>query len=242
MTFKFIFMLTRNDRTVEDAADHVKTALDCGVRHIGFKDIGLPVAALKQLNSEIKAGGATSYLEVVSLDIESEMASATAAKEIGVDYLLGGTNAAAVVPILHGSGIKYYPFPGEIIGHPSVLGGSVENIVSSAIVLAQTPGVDGLDLLAYRFNGDVADLMKCVCKAVNVPVIMAGSIDTPKRIETVAIAGGDGFTIGTAALDGIFPADDKALRTQLEAIMSATKFSSPEKRLKNLNAANNSNQ
>ena len=230
MAFKFIFMLTRNDRTVKDAADHVKTALACGVRHIGFKDIGLPVDALKDLNREIKAGGATSYLEVVSLDIESEMASATAAREIGVDFLLGGTNAAAVVPILHGSGIKYYPFPGEIIGHPSVLGGSVDNIVSSAIVLAKTPGVDGLDLLAYRFNGDVADLMKNVCKAVNVPVIMAGSIDTPQRIEAVAIAGSEGFTIGTAALDGVFPsqhAANTALKTQLDEILQAAQFVLP---------------
>ncbi len=227
MTFKFIFMLTRNDRTVEDAAEHVKTALDCGVRHIGFKDIGLPVEALKEINEEIKSGGATSYLEVVSLDIESEMASATAAREIGVDFLLGGTNAAAVVPILRGSGIKYYPFPGEIIGHPSVLGGSVDNIVSSAIVLAQTSGVDGLDLLAYRFNGNVADLMKSVCKAVSIPVIMAGSIDTAERIEAVAIAGGEGFTIGTAALDGIFPADDKTLKLQLREILKATQFAMP---------------
>ncbi|MFY8153310.1 MAG: cupin, partial [Hyphomicrobiales bacterium] len=96
-------MLTRNDRTVEDAADQLQTALALGVRHIGFKDIGLPIAQLKALNAAIKAGEATSYLEVVSLDRASEIASARAALEIGVDVLLGGTRAEDVLPVIAGS-------------------------------------------------------------------------------------------------------------------------------------------
>lgn len=89
MGLRFIFMLTRDDRTVTDAAEHLETALSLGVRHIGFKDVGLPIGALKALNTRIKAKGATSYLEVVSLDRESEIVSAKAAVEIGVDVLLG---------------------------------------------------------------------------------------------------------------------------------------------------------
>ena len=42
MGLRFIFMLTRNDRTVDDASDQLQTALALGVRHSGFKDIGLP--------------------------------------------------------------------------------------------------------------------------------------------------------------------------------------------------------
>ncbi len=61
MGLRFIFMLTRNDRTVTDAAQHLQTALDLGVRHIGFKDIGLPLDQLKRLNAAIKAGGACLY-------------------------------------------------------------------------------------------------------------------------------------------------------------------------------------
>ena len=76
MGLRFIFMLTRNDRTVDDASEQLKPALALGVRHIGFKDIGLSVGQLKALNQAIKAGGATSYLEVVSLDQESEINSA----------------------------------------------------------------------------------------------------------------------------------------------------------------------
>ena len=109
MGLRFIFMLTRNDRTVGDASEQLKTALRLGVRHIGFKDIGLPIDRLKVLNRVIKADGATSYLEVVSLDRQSEIVSAKAAVEIGVDVLLGGTNVDDVLPILAGTGIQYCP-------------------------------------------------------------------------------------------------------------------------------------
>jgi len=212
-------MLTRHDKTVEDAEIHLKKALAAGVHHIGFKDVGLSFSALKKLNAAIKSGGATSYLEVVSLDCESEMVSARAAIDIGVDILLGGTHVDDVLPILSGTDIQYYPFPGKIVGHPSVLAGSIDEVVSSAKTLASKVGVDGLDLLAYRSTQDVPKLMAAVCAATDVPVIMAGSIDTLKHISEVKKAGAAGFTIGTAALDGKYPARTDDLSDQLVAIM-----------------------
>jgi hypothetical protein len=176
MGLRFIFMLTRNDRTVEDALRQLHTALSLGVRHIGFKDIGLPLDQLKALNQAIKAGGATSYLEVVSLDRESEIVSAKAAAEIGVDVLLGGTRVDDVLPIVAGTEIQYFPFAGRITGHPSMLEGSIEEIVESAKDLTAREGVHGLDLLAYRSKEDVPSLIKAVCAAVSKPVYVAGSI------------------------------------------------------------------
>ena len=219
MGLRFIFMLTRNDRTVEDASEQLQIALGLGVRHIGFKDIGLPIDQLKSLNVAIKAGGATSYLEVVSLDRESEIASAKAAREIGIDILLGGTRVDDVLPVIEGSGIEYCPFPGRIVGHPSVLEGSIEEIVASAVALASRAGVHGLDLLAYRSKEDVPALIKAVCAAVSKPVYVAGSIDTPEQIAVVKAAGAAGFTIGTAALDGRYPADGNDVPSQLSAII-----------------------
>lgn len=219
MGLRFIFMLTRNDRTVEDAETHLKTALKLGVRHIGFKDIGLPIERLKALNQAIRAGGATSYLEVVSLDRDSEIASANAAVAIGVDILLGGTRVDDVLPVIAGTSIRYCPFPGHIAGHPSVLEGSIDEIVASAVALCARDGVHGLDLLAYRSKEDVSALMQAVCAAVSKPVYMAGSITTPEQIAAVKAAGGAGFTIGTAALDGHYPADGKDVPSQLAAII-----------------------
>jgi mannose-6-phosphate isomerase-like protein (cupin superfamily) len=219
MGLRFIFMLTRNDRTVEDASQQLQTALGLGVRHIGFKDIGLPIEQLKSLNAAIKAGGATSYLEVVSLDRASEIVSAEAAVEIGVDILLGGTRVDDVLPIIKGTSIQYYPFPGRITGHPSVLEGSIEEIVASAKAMAARDGVHGLDLLAYRSAQNVPELMKAVCAAVAKPVFVAGSIASPERIAVVQGAGAAGFTIGTAALDGQYPARAKDVPSQLTAIL-----------------------
>lgn len=219
MGLRFIFMLTRNDRTVPDASQQLQTALSLGVRHIGFKDIGLPLEQLKGLNAAIKAGGATSYLEVVSLDRESEIVSAKAAAEIGVDVLLGGTRVDDVLPIIKGTGIQYFPFPGRITGHPSVLEGTIEEIVESAKTIAGRDGVHGLDLLAYRSDQNVPELMKAVCAAVSKPVYIAGSIATPERIAIVQSVGAAGFTIGTAALDGKYPANGNDVPSQLTAII-----------------------
>ncbi|MBM9402410.1 4-hydroxythreonine-4-phosphate dehydrogenase [Gluconacetobacter azotocaptans] len=203
----FIFMLTRHDRTVENAADLVETARAAGVRHIGFKDIGLPFAALQTLAGAIRQAGAQTYLEVVSLDRESELRSVQAGIDLGVDYLLGGTHVDDALRLLEGTAIRYYPFPGRISGHPSILEGTEAGIVRSAVDLVSRPGVHGLDLLAYRFAGDVPTLMRRVCAAVaDKSVIVAGSLDRAERIRAAASAGAAGFTVGTAVLDGAFPA------------------------------------
>lgn len=214
----FIFMLTRHDRTVPEAAGHVATALGAGIRHIGFKDIGLPFAELRTIQRLIKAGGAASYLEVVSLDRISEIASVRAAIDLGVDCLLGGTHVEDVLPLLRGTGIRYYPFAGRVSGHPSILEGTVADIAASACSIAARDGVDGLDLLAYRSQTDVAALIAAVCAAAGKPVIVAGSIERAEQIEAIRRSGGAGFTIGTAALEGRFPASASALNTQLAAI------------------------
>lgn len=220
MGLRFIFMLTRNDRTVPEAAAHLDTALALGVRHVGFKDVGLPVAELKALNAAIKAKGATSYLEVVSLDRTSEIASAKAAVEIGVDVLLGGTRVDDVLSAVRGSDVLYFPFPGVITGHPSVLEGTPEEIAESARALAARDGVHGLDLLAYRADlPDGAALIRAVCEAAGKPVIVAGSISDRDRIAELHGAGAAGFTIGTAALDGEYPSDSGRLEAQLTAIL-----------------------
>ncbi|OCP15817.1 MULTISPECIES: 4-hydroxythreonine-4-phosphate dehydrogenase [unclassified Ensifer] len=221
----FIFMLTRNDRTVSDAAIHLQTALAAGVRHIGFKDIGLPFGELAALNRTIKESGALSYLEVVSLDRDSEIASVRAAIKLDVDHLLGGTHVADVLPLIEGTGIRYSPFPGRITGHPSILEGSIEDITASAIDLAGHDGVHGLDLLAYRAETDVPALIRAVCGAVQKPVIVAGSIDRAARIQATIDNGAAGFTVGTAALDGAFPASLPGLTQQLleiRALMTKT--------------------
>ncbi len=223
MSLDFIFMLTRNDKTVDKAHEYLDIALKAGVKHIGFKNVGLPFGDLISTGRAIKTSGVTSYLEVVSLDSESEIQSAEFALEIGIEYLLGGTHVSDVVPVIRGSDIRYYPFPGKVVGHPSVLEGGISDITESAIKLCDYDEVHGLDLLAYRFVGDVPALMNSVCRSVSKPVVVAGSIDGPERIQVVAQAGANAFTVGTAAIDGKYPGASVDLRPQLSAILEAAK-------------------
>jgi hypothetical protein len=217
----FIFMLTRHDRTVADAADHLEAAQRAGVRHVGFKDVGLPFVALRDLAEAIRGIGAATYLEVVSLGRETEIASVRAALELGVDYLLGGTHVDDVLPLIAGAEVRYYPFPGRITGHPSVLEGETAEIVASARALAARAGVNGLDLLAYRSRLDGAALIEAVCGAVDKPVIVAGSIAGPEQIDAARRGPAAAFTVGTAAFEGRFPAKSAALDHQLAAIAAA---------------------
>ena len=78
-TVDLIFMLTRDDKTVPDCMEVLDAIASLDVRHIGFKDVGLPVSELQGLADAIRAAGGRSYLEVVSLDEDSELASARAA-------------------------------------------------------------------------------------------------------------------------------------------------------------------
>jgi hypothetical protein len=218
----FIFMLTNQDRTVTDAAERLKDVLAAGITHVGFKDIGLPLDRLLDLAAAIKAAGATLYLEVVSLDEESERRSAQAAVDLGVDILMGGTRPNVILPVIAGKNIRYYPFPGKIVGHPSKLEGTIETIMESALQLTAIEGVNGLDLLAYRFDGDVEALMTRVCEAVDKPVVIAGSIDSPQRMAAVVRSGAAGFTIGTAAFNGAFSGSSN-LRLEIETEIDVLK-------------------
>jgi hypothetical protein len=92
---------------------------------------------------------------------------------------------------------------------------------SSPAALAAHPGVSGLDLLAYRSTLDAGALIRAVCAAVDKPVIVAGSIEGPDQIDAVRTGAAAGFTIGTAALDGRFPAPGRDLPSQLAAISAA---------------------
>ncbi|QYJ16068.1 hypothetical protein Rxycam_01899 [Rubrobacter xylanophilus DSM 9941] len=214
---EFVFMLTHRDRTVADAFEVYEEVRDAGLRYIGFKDVGLPFDELKALTDEIHAGGQEVMLEVVSEREEDELRSARAALDLEVDYLLGGTHAEKVRGILESSGIRYFPFPGRVVGHPSLLRGSIAEITESARRLAQTEGVHGLDLLAYRYDGDVEALVRSVVGSVSVPVIAAGSVDSEAKIRALSEAGIWGFTVGSAIFEGRFGGSP---REGVEAVLS----------------------
>jgi hypothetical protein len=217
----FIFMLTRGDMTVEDCLEVIDLIAPVGLKHVGFKDVGVDAGVLRDLNRRIKATGATSYMEVVSTSHEATLASARAAVSIGVERLLGGTDAEGILSVLKGSGIAYYPFPGRPEGHPTVLGGSPADVAADCRRFSAL-GCAGVDLLAYRASeADPLELVRTARAATSGYLIVAGSVDSPRRIKELAKAGADAFTIGSAAFDGSFSSRKGSLLSQLRDIVKA---------------------
>ena len=225
----FIFMLTREDQTVEDCLTVFDEIRSVGVCHLGFKDLGADRRTLEELNRRIKDSGAVSYMEVVATTRDDVLCSARTAREIGVDRLMGGTDLEAVLEILEGSGIGYYPFPGLPQGHPTKLGGTPELIERHCRDFVKR-GCAGADLLAYRAtDAEPLELVRAARRGLGSrgDLVVAGSVDGPARIRALAEAGADAFTIGSAAFDGAFSPRKGSLRSQLQDILQAAAGAGP---------------
>jgi hypothetical protein len=217
----FIFMLTRQDRTVEDAEDIVDDVLRLGVRHVGFKDVGIDEPVMRRLVGRIREQGATSYLEVVSTTPEAIRHSLGTAAALVVDCVLGGTDLDAAERVL-GRLDGYYPFPGRPAGHPTRLGGTPDEIESDSR-RARERGCAGVDLLAFRAtDADPLALVRAARAGLDGKrLIVAGSVRCAQQIRDLHAAGVDAFTIGSAVFDGTFSPTKGSLRGQIVDILDA---------------------
>lgn len=217
----FIFMLTRFDKTIADCLDVVEHVADLGLRHLGFKDVGVDMDTLTRLNDAIHETGATSYLEVVSTTRETARESAMLAASIGVDRLLGGTWVEDTLQILDGTATMYFPFVGEPEGHPTRLAGTPASIAADTAHYDEL-GCAGVDLLAYRAtNADPIDLVRAARAASDGYLIVAGSVSTREQIQALAHAGANAFTVGSALFAGDVDARSGLLRNQLAHIIES---------------------
>ncbi|HEX7703008.1 MAG TPA: hypothetical protein VF403_19855 [Kofleriaceae bacterium] len=217
----FVFMLTRSDQTVPDALEVLAEIESLPLTHLGFKDVGVEPATLRELVARIRARGATSYMEVVSTTPEAALNSAKIARDIGVDRLLGGTQVDEVLAILKGSRTTYHPFPGKPFSHPTKLAGTAADVEADCKRFAAL-GCAGVDLLAYRATeADPIDLVRAARRGTPGYLLVAGSVGNAAQIRALKAAGADAFTIGSAAFDGSFAPLMGTLRSQLRAILDA---------------------
>lgn len=221
---ELIVMLTHQDKTVSNALELFQRIKDYPIKHWGFKDVGLPPEEMQTVVTAMKDAGKVTFLEVVSLSEEEGLRGARLALDLGFDILMGTVFYPSIGDYLKDKPVRYYPFPGHVYSHPSILDGTIDEIVSHACEL-ESYGAHGLDLLTYRYDrgdGEAARLLKEVVAATNVPVVSAGSIASFERISEVWDAGAWGFTIGSAFFDkkfvsdGSFEANVKAVSDWLE--------------------------
>lgn len=219
---EFIFMLTRHDQTIEDAIQVLDMAMAAGVRRLGFKDVGASREVLTSITERIRGAGGTSYMEVVSTTSERIRSSLEAAREIGVDYVLGGRDLELAREALADGLSRYYPFPGRPHGHPTVLGGTPEDVRQDCQAYVAA-GCAGADLLAFRASeADPLELVRAArASLADRELIVAGSVDSPERIHALAEAGADAFTIGSAIFDGSFSPTKGSFLSQIEDVLNA---------------------
>ncbi|MDR3144719.1 MAG: hypothetical protein LBU21_00420 [Treponema sp.] len=204
MIDRIIVMLTHNDVTVGNAKEIFESAGDLPVKNWGFKDVGLPAAEMQELCALMKERGKTTFLEVVTYTEEACMRGARVAAECGFDHLMGTIFYPAVNDFIRTAKLKYMPFVGDVSGSPSVLRGTAEGMLAQEAAY-KAAGVFGTDLLGYRYaEGDPEQLAADFISRARLPCVLAGSIDSEKRLDIVEKLAPWGFTMGSALFNKRF--------------------------------------
>lgn len=200
---ELIVMLTHNDQTVKNAQEIFDESKNSLAKIWGLKEEGLPLLQMKHLFANIKACGKTTLLEVVAYTEAESLWGVEIAVECGCDILMGTKYFDSIMNLCNKHGIKYMPFVGDVSGRPSVLDGTIEDMIAEAKMLLDK-GVYGIDLLGYRFTGDADSLCRQLVAAIDAPVCLAGSINTYDRLAEVKKANPWAFTIGSAFFENKF--------------------------------------
>lgn len=198
-----IVMLTHNDCTVDNAAEIFELYKKSKAQFWGFKEKNLPFKQMKVLFSYMKSLGKTTVLEVVDYDEIGGLNGAKIAFKCGCDILMRTNYYDSINDYCKNHHIKYMPFIGKVTKRPSILSGSIDEIIDEA-KLYLSKGVYGLDLLGYRYDGDANLLMKRLLEAVQAPICIAGSIDNYKKLNFLKNVHPWAFTIGSAFFDNKF--------------------------------------
>ena len=200
---ELIVMLTHNDLTVHNAYDIFDQCRNSRAKFWGFKEEPLPLEQMKKLFRYMKSCGKTTFLEVVAYSEKECMDGAKKAVECNCDFLLGTTFSDSINEFCRLNHIKYMPFVGKITGRPSVLDGTVKDMIQEAKTYI-AKGVYGIDLLGYRYTGDATRLNREFVANVNAPVCIAGSVNSYERLTELKSIAPWAFTIGGAFFENKF--------------------------------------
>jgi hypothetical protein len=215
---KIIVMLTCNDVTVKNAKEVFESCKDLPVKNWGFKDVGLPPAEMKELCGLMKQSGKSTFLEVVTYTEEDCMRGAKIAVDCGFDHLMGTIFYEKVNDFIKTTSLKYMPFVGEVSQSPSILKGSAASMLAQEARYREE-GVFGTDLLGYRYvDGDPEKLSAEFLAKCKLPCVLAGSIDSEKRIDTALGMNAWAFTMGSALFNKKF-VKDGSFRQNLEHVV-----------------------
>lgn len=214
-----IVMLTYNDKTIVNALDAFEKCKNSSAEYWGIKEEGLSLLKMKELFTQIKRNGKKAVLEVVAYTEDECLEGAKIAAECGCDILMGTMFFESVNVFCKENDIKYMPFVGNVSGRPSVLSGSIDEMIVQAKEYIEK-GVFGIDLLAYRFIGNSTELIRRFLSEVKVPVCIAGSVNSFDRLNELKNMSPWAYTIGSSFFDNDFGND---LQQQIEIVCNYMK-------------------
>lgn len=238
---ELIVMLTHDDLTVENAYEVFEACSHTRALYWGFKEQPLPLPEMQRIYRRMKECGKRTVLEVVAYTEAEGLEGAQMAAACGCDILMGTCFHESILHFCQEHGIAYMPFVGQISGRPSVLEGSVEDMVAEAERL-KSLGVFGIDLLGYRYQSpqvptrveadaeadadadadaeadaeaEAERLIREIVAHSCLPVCVAGSINCHKRLDVIKSVQPWAFTVGSALFDHKF---GDTLADQIEQI------------------------
>lgn len=198
-----IVMLTHNDKTVKNANEIFEQCKNSKAKYWGFKEEPLSIEEMKKLYTYMKKCGKTTVLEVVEYTEKGGLEGAKMAVECGCDILMGTMFFDSINEFCKKNNLKYMPFIGKVTERPSILEGTIEEMIEEANTYLKK-GVYGFDLLGYRFVGDAVELNKKFVEGVNAKVCIAGSVNSYQRLDELKDAKPWAFTIGGAFFEEKF--------------------------------------
>ena len=216
---ELIVMLTYNDHTVENACEIFRQCKDTPVKYWGMKEDGISVTKMEKIFAEMKNAGKTTVLEVVAYNEPECLEGAHIARECNCDMLIGTSYFPSVNEFCKKNNIKYMPYVGKVSERPSVLDGTIEEMVKEATEYAEQ-GVYGINLLGYRHVSDKFNLSKEVVLLSKVPVCLAGGINSYERLDEVMEISPWAFTIGSAFFQNCF---GESFKEQVETVYNYIK-------------------
>jgi hypothetical protein len=214
MNSELVVMLTYNDFTVKNAFEVFEECKNSKAKYWGFKDKGIELEEMISLFDYMKQCNKTTVLEIVEYEEKKCLEGAYLAKICKCDILMGTNFYHSVNDYCKKHNIKYMPFAGNICDRPSILHGKIEEIIKEANNYLDA-GIHGIDLLGYRYVGNPTELIAEVVANIDVPVCVAGSIDSYEKLDFIKTVSPWGFTIGSAFFDGEF---DGTFSEQIEKV------------------------
>ena len=196
-------MLTYNDLTASNAYEIFDSCKDSPAEFWGFKEEPLPLPEMQELFDYMRQCGKKTVLEVVCYDEDESLAGAEMAVQCGCDYLMGTIFTDRILAFCQAHRLKYLPFVGRVTQRPSILEGEIDDMIAEAKEYLRK-GVDGIDLLGYRYTGDASALIRRFVDEVPAPVCVAGSVNSLRRLDEIKAIQPWSFTIGSAFFDHCF--------------------------------------